>query len=202
MSHTKAEIITIGDEILFGQILDTNSQWISQELDDLGIRVVKKTTIGDTETDILKSFSEAQQNAELVLITGGLGPTNDDLTKPLLAKFFGVEIKLNQEALVEVTSLFKKFGKELTPTNRTQAELPVNCDKITNMLGSAPGMWFDERGTVFVSMPGVPHEMKGMMRSIILPRIEKRFHMQSIYHKVIKTTGIGESWLSDKIAEW
>ncbi len=202
MTHTRAEIITIGDEILYGQILDTNSQWISQQLDELGIRVVRKVTIGDNETDILYAFARAQKNADLVLITGGLGPTNDDLTKPLLAKHFGVEIKISEQALKEVTELFRKFGKELTPTNRTQAELPVNCTIISNKLGSAPGMWFDENDTVFVSMPGVPFEMKGMMTEIILPRIKKRFQTRLIYHKIIKTTGIGESWLSDKIKSW
>lgn len=202
MSHSRAEIITIGDEILYGQILDSNSQWISQELDQLGIRVVRQTTVGDIEGDILHAFKEAEQHADLVLITGGLGPTNDDLTKPLLAQYFGTDIQLNKEALEEVRALFKKFGKELTETNKQQAELPVNCEKITNKLGSAPGMWFNENDTVFISMPGVPHEMKGMMTDVLLPRIRSEFHTLSIYHKVVKTSGIGESWLSDKIKPW
>ncbi len=202
MSHSRAEIITIGDEILYGQILDSNSQWISQELDQLGIRVVRQTTVGDIEGDILHAFKEAEQHADLVLITGGLGPTNDDLTKPLLARYFGADIELNKEALEEVRALFKKFGKELTETNKQQAELPVNCEKITNKLGSAPGMWFNENDTVFISMPGVPHEMKGMMTDVLLPRIRSEFHTLSIYHKVVKTSGIGESWLSDKIKPW
>lgn len=202
MSHSRAEIITIGDEILYGQILDSNSQWISQELDQLGIRVVRQTTVGDIEGDILHAFKEAEQHADLVLITGGLGPTNDDLTKPLLARYFGADIQLNKEALEEVRALFKKFGKELTETNKQQAELPVNCEKITNKLGSAPGMWFNENDTVFISMPGVPHEMKGMMTDVLLPRIRSEFHTLSIYHKVVKTSGIGESWLSDKIKPW
>jgi len=202
MSHTRAEIITIGDEILYGQILDSNSQWISLQLDQLGIKVVRQTTVGDNEEDILHSFHEAEQRVDLVLITGGLGPTNDDLTKPLLAKYFQVEIRMNEEALEEVRGLFKKFGKELTETNKSQAELPVNCEKITNKLGSAPGMWFNENNTVFISMPGVPHEMKGMMTDTILPRVSQKFHTFNLYHKIVKTAGIGESWLADKIAPW
>lgn len=202
MTHTRAEILTIGDEILYGQILDSNSQWISQQLDDLGIRVVKKSTVGDNEDDILAAFADAEKKADLVLITGGLGPTNDDLTKPLLAKYFNTELKLNKKALEEVTELFRKFGRELTETNRAQAELPINCEMISNKLGSAPGMWFDENNTVFVSMPGVPHEMKGMMEETILPKIKSKFKTLLILHKLVKTTGIGESWLSDKISDW
>jgi len=202
MTHTRAEILTIGDEILYGQILDSNSQWISQQLDDLGIRVVKKSTVGDNEDDILTAFADAEKKADLVLITGGLGPTNDDLTKPLLAKYFNAEIQLNEKALEEVTELFRKFGRELTETNRAQAELPINCEMISNKLGSAPGMWFDENNTVFVSMPGVPHEMKGMMEETILPKIKGKFKTHLIFHKLIKTSGIGESWLSDKIRDW
>lgn len=202
MTHTRAEILTIGDEILYGQILDSNSQWISQQLDDLGIRVVKKSTVGDNEDDILAAFADAEKKADLVLITGGLGPTNDDLTKPLLAKYFNTELQLNKKALEEVTELFRKFGRELTETNRAQAELPINCEMISNKLGSAPGMWFDENNTVFVSMPGVPHEMKGMMEETILPKIKSKFKTLLILHKLVKTTGIGESWLSDKISDW
>lgn len=202
MTHTRAEILTIGDEILYGQILDSNSQWISQQLDDLGIRVVKKSTVGDNEDDILAAFADAEKKADLVLITGGLGPTNDDLTKPLLAKYFDTELQLNKKALEEVTELFRKFGRELTETNRAQAELPINCEMISNKLGSAPGMWFDENNTVFVSMPGVPHEMKGMMEETILPKIKSKFKTLLILHKLVKTTGIGESWLSDKISDW
>ena len=202
MTHTRAEILTIGDEILYGQILDSNSQWISQQLDDLGIRVIKKSTVGDNEDDILAAFADAEKKADLVLITGGLGPTNDDLTKPLLAKYFDTELQLNMKALEEVTELFRKFGRELTETNRAQAELPINCEMISNKLGSAPGMWFDENNTVFVSMPGVPHEMKGMMEETILPKIKSKFKTLLILHKLVKTTGIGESWLSDKISDW
>jgi nicotinamide-nucleotide amidase len=202
MANAKAELLTIGDEILFGQINDTNSQWMSQELDKIGVRVVRKTTVGDIREDILDAFAEAEKRADIVLITGGLGPTNDDLTKPLLAEYYNCPIKLNEEALIEVTEFFKSKGRELTPVNRKQAELPVCCERVSNRLGTAPGMWFERNGKVFVSMPGVPHEMKNMMKEIVLPKLQGLFKTDVIFHKVIKTIGIGESWLAEEIKEW
>src|SRR5690606_5879309 len=148
----KAELLTIGDEILFGQIVDTNSQWMSVELASAGIHVVRKTTVGDNETDILTAFAEAESRADIVLITGGLGPTSDDLTKPCLARYFNCEIRIHEEALREVTAFFVSRGRELTEINRQQAALPVCCEKITNALGTAPGMWFNKNKKVFVSM--------------------------------------------------
>ena len=201
-NQVRAELITIGDEILYGQILDTNSKWMSEELDAIGIRVIHKTTIGDNREDILGSFRDAQSRADLVLITGGLGPTSDDVTKPCLADFFGVPIEINDRALEELTALFAQWDREVTPTNQEQAMLPTNCTMVSNTLGSAPGMWFDENNSVFVSMPGVPHEMKKMMSDSIIPMIKERFNTPHIVHKLVRTTGIGESWLSDKISEW
>src|SRR5690606_1017666 len=159
----KAELLTIGDEILFGQIVDSNSQWMSVELAAVGIHVIRKTTVGDNEHDILAAFQDAESRADIVLITGGLGPTSDDLTKPCLAKYFGCEVRIHEEALREVTAFFASRGRVLTEINRQQAALPVCCEKITNALGTAPGMWFNRNNKVFVSMPGVPHEMKAMM---------------------------------------
>ncbi len=202
MANAKAELLTIGDEILFGQITDTNSQWMSQELDKIGIRVVRKTTVGDIKKDMMDAFAEAEKRADIVLITGGLGPTNDDLTKPLLAEYFNCEIALDAEALVEVTEFFNSKGRELTPINRKQAELPVCCERVSNRLGTAPGMWFERNGKVFVSMPGVPHEMKTMMKDIVIPKLQGHFKTDVIYHKIIKTIGIGESWLADEIKVW
>ena len=202
MKQTLTEIITIGDEILYGQIVDTNSQWISRELDSIGIRTIRKTTVSDTETDILSAFEEASERADIILITGGLGPTNDDLTKPCLAKYFGSEIVLNPQALEEVTNLFNKIGRELTETNKQQAYLPANCEVVTNRVGTAPGMWFYEEGKVYVSMPGVPHEMKTMMKEQIIPRLQDQFNTPSIYHKIVKTIGLGESWLADQLKTW
>lgn len=202
MANAKAELLTIGDEILFGQINDTNSQWMSQELDQIGIRVIRKTTVGDNRKDILDAFAEAEKRADIVLITGGLGPTNDDLTKPLLAEFFNTELAMDQEALEEVTEFFKSKGREITPINEKQAELPVGSIRISNKLGTAPGMWLERNGHVFVSMPGVPHEMKKMMTDTVIPKLQGHFKTDVIYHKVIKTIGIGESWLAEEIKDW
>lgn len=200
--RAKALILTIGDEILYGQTLDTNSHWMSGELDKVGIKVIQKRTIGDDREEILQNFKEATQLADIVLITGGLGPTKDDLTKPLLAEFFGASLQLNEEALQEVTRLFQKSGREMTELNRLQAHLPNNCLKISNELGTAPGMWFDENETIYVSMPGVPYEMERMMVKFILPKLMERFVDGVIYHKMVKTIGIPESRLAAKIEDW
>jgi len=197
-----AELLTIGDEILYGQIVDTNSQWMSMELDKIGVKVIRKTTVGDVTEEILTAFAEAEKRADVILITGGLGPTNDDLTKPLLAKYFNCELKINEEALAEVTEFFKSRGRELTELNRQQAALPAACEKITNPIGTAPGMWFNKGDKVFMSMPGVPHEMKKMMTDHVLPRIAGKYQLPVIHHKVIRTIGVGESFLADKIAAW
>lgn len=198
----KAELISIGDELLYGQTLDTNSHWISRALDDINIKIYQKTTIGDDSAHILKTLSEAEKRANIILITGGLGPTKDDLTKPLLAKYFDVGFVLNDEALADVTRIFQSLGRELTEVNRKQAELPSNCKMISNRLGTAPGMWFEERGKIFISMPGVPFEMKAMMSEIIVPKLNDKFNDQIIFHKIIRTIGIGESRLAEKIEEW
>lgn len=160
MHQVTAELLTIGDEILYGQIVDTNSQWMSVELSSLGIRVVRKTSVADKVEEILTALAEAERRADIILITGGLGPTSDDLTKPCLATYFNCGLVLNEEALAEVTEFFASRGRELTDINRQQAFLPTACEKITNAVGTAPGMWFKKGNKVFMSMPGVPHEMK------------------------------------------
>ncbi len=199
---TIAEIISIGDELLYGQTLDTNAHWISGQLDLIGIKVKRRITIGDVEEEILSAFEEAEKRADIVLITGGLGPTNDDLTKPLLAKYFNVGFKLNASALDEITKLFESKGREITEPNRKQAELPENCTKLTNKMGTAPGMWFEERNTIFVSMPGVPYEMQEIMTSEVLPRLSEKFFSGIIIHKIIRTVGIPESTLAEKLIDW
>ena len=198
MITTTAELLTIGDELLFGQIVDTNAQWMSVALSNAGIRVIRKTTVGDQEDEMLLAFAEAEKRADIILITGGLGPTSDDLTKPCLAKYFGCGLKVHEEALAEVTEFFKSRGRELTEVNRQQAALPDCCQKITNKIGTAPGMWFERNGKVFVSMPGVPHEMKLMMTDIIIPKLKQTFRTIIIHHQVIRTVGIGESFLQKK----
>ncbi len=202
MKKVLAELLTIGDEILYGQIVDTNSQWMSVELDKVGINVIRKTSVGDQENEILTALAEAEKRADIILITGGLGPTSDDRTKPCLVKYFGCELAIHEEALAEVTEFFKSRGRELTEINRQQAALPVCCTKITNAMGTAPGMWFEKNSKVFVSMPGVPHEMKRMMSETIIPKLQKQFNTPIIYHKVIRTVGIGESILAEKISVW
>lgn len=202
MTTITAELLTIGDEILYGQIVDTNSQWMSVALSDAGIKVVRKTSVGDLESEILTALGEAESRADIILITGGLGPTNDDLTKPCLAKYFDCELAIHVEALAEVTAFFKSRGRELTEVNRLQAALPVCCQKITNPVGTAPGMWFERNGKVFMSMPGVPHEMKRMMTDRVIPKLKETFRTPVINHHIIRTVGIGESFLAEKIADW
>jgi nicotinamide-nucleotide amidase len=202
MKRITAEILTIGDEILYGQILDTNAQWMSYELDQLGIRVVRKTTVGDNEKDILSAFEEAENRADLVLITGGLGPTNDDLTMPTLAKYFGSDIILDESILAHVKDFFEKRGRDFTELNRRQALVPKMAEVLHNALGTAPGTWYERDGKVFVSMPGVPHEMKNLMNEFVIPKVRNFFNSPVIYHRLIKTVGIGESFLADKIKDW
>jgi nicotinamide-nucleotide amidase len=202
MRIIKAEIIAIGDELLYGQIVDTNSHWISQKLDKIGVKVVNRSTVGDERSSILTALRNAEQRADVILITGGLGPTKDDLTKPLLAEYFNCKIELVPEALEAVRLFFEKRGKELSDLNKLQAHLPTKCTYIPNELGTAPGMWFEENGAVWMSMPGVPHEMKKLMADFVLPEVKKRFVLPVIYHKVIKTVGIGESWLADLVKDW
>jgi nicotinamide-nucleotide amidase len=202
MKKVLAELLTIGDEILYGQIVDTNSQWMSVELDKAGIKVIRKTTVGDQADEILTAFLEAESRADIILITGGLGPTSDDLTKPLLAQYFNCELKIHEGALAEITGFFKSRGREMTELNRQQAALPICCTKITNPIGTAPGMWFEKNGKVFMAMPGVPHEMKKMMTERVIPKLKEKFKTPNIYHRVIRTIGIGESFLADKISSW
>lgn len=198
----RAEIITIGDEILYGQILDTNTQWISLELDKLGIKTVRKSSVGDQIEEIIQILNEAQKRADVVFITGGLGPTKDDLTKKILADFFECSLVYHDEALQDVTDFFAKRGRELSDLNRDQALLPSKCTFIPNKQGTAPAMWFNELDTIWISMPGVPYEMKSIMETEVLPRLVNHFQLPVIVHQLVKTVGIGESYLSELIQDW
>jgi nicotinamide-nucleotide amidase len=198
----RAEILTIGDEILIGQITNTNSVWIAQKLNLLGIKVVHMASVADDKDAILKAFTDAQQRADFVFITGGLGPTKDDITKKLFAQYFNTILELDEHVLAHVKSFFDKRGRELNEVNRQQAMVPKGCTVIHNQSGTAPGMWFKKENTVFISMPGVPYEMKEMMTNIILPKIKTENKLKSIYHKTVLTQGIGESFLAEKIAKW
>ncbi|MFY0652375.1 MAG: competence/damage-inducible protein A [Cyclobacteriaceae bacterium] len=202
MKEIFAEVITIGDEILFGQITDTNSQWISAELDKIGIKTRRKTSVSDKEPEIVASLKEAETRADIILMTGGLGPTKDDLTKGVLARYFGVGLERDDVSYGEVKAYFEKRGRVFDELNCGQAELPTNCTRVQNKYGTAPGMWFEENDTIYVSMPGVPFEMKAMITNTVLGRLKEKFALPAIHHKMIRTVGIGESWLADKISDW
>jgi nicotinamide-nucleotide amidase len=198
----KAEIITIGDEILYGQITDTNTQWISAELDKIGIKTIRKSSVGDSEEAILSIFEESSKRADLVIVTGGLGPTKDDITKKTFCKYFNSTLIDHPQAQIDVTAYFKKRGYVLSGTNKSQYQLPSNATYIQNTMGTAPGMWFDYEGVIYISMPGVPYEMKGLMTLSILPKLQEYFKTPVIFHKVIRTIGIGESALAEMIDAW
>ncbi|UHG89510.1 competence/damage-inducible protein A [Spirosoma oryzicola] len=203
MTNTiRAEVITIGDEILFGQITDTNTAWLGTELTNIGIRVVRKSSVGDQANVILDVLHEAHQRADVIILTGGLGPTKDDITKKTLCTYFGVGMVRNEEALALVTSFFVKRGREMTDLNRGQADLPANAVYMQNDWGTAPGMWFEHEGRVYVSLPGVPFEMKHLMTNRILPKLRGHFNTPVIKHKMIRTVGIGESFLAERIEAW
>lgn len=197
-----AEILTIGDEILIGQITNTNSVWIAQQLNLAGIRTVHMASVSDNADAITKAFNDAMQRADFVLITGGLGPTKDDITKKLFAEFFGTHLEIDPDVLADVSSFFTRTGKPVTELNRNQALVPVGCTVIRNKNGTAPGMWMKKNNTVFVSMPGVPHEMQAMVTDWVLPKIKSEFQLPHIYHKTVLTQGIGESALAELIEKW
>jgi nicotinamide-nucleotide amidase len=198
----KVEIITIGDEILIGQIVDTNSAWMGRRLNDIGAKVERIVTITDEPEPIKAALADAEERADVVLITGGLGPTSDDVTKKALAEYFDCGYTFYPEIAKHISALFARFGKEISELNRLQAELPSACEPLQNNQGTAPGMWFEKTETVFVSMAGVPYEMKGIMRDHVLPRLTEKFDTPTIIHKTILTMGMGESWLSERIAKW
>ena len=198
----RAEVITIGDEILFGQITDTNTQWIGTELTNIGIRVTRKSSVGDQADAILQILHEAHQRADVIIITGGLGPTKDDITKKTLCTYFGVGMVRNAEALALVTSFFEKRGRAMTDLNRAQADLPANALYIQNDWGTAPGMWFEHDKRIYVSLPGVPFEMKHLMSNRILPKLREYFKTPVIKHKMIRTVGIVVSFVAESIEAW
>lgn len=197
-----AEIITIGDELLIGQVVDTNSAWIGQQLSLIGVKVHQITSVSDSKEHILSALKEASTRVSLILITGGLGPTKDDITKKTLAEYFNVDFRFSQEAYEDVAHVFKIRNREVTEINRQQAEIPANCTVLRNRVGTAPGMLFFEKEVMYVSMPGVPFEMKYLMEHEVLPRIKERFQTPFILHRTLLTQGIGESFLSDKIASF
>ncbi|TCC99107.1 competence/damage-inducible protein A [Pedobacter hiemivivus] len=196
-----AEIITIGDEILIGQIVDTNSAWMAEQLNLIGIKVKQVSSVSDDADHIIEALQLAEKRADIILITGGLGPTKDDITKITMARYFNMGFRRDQETLGHVTDIFVRYNKPMIESNRKQADVPDGCTVIKNKNGTAPCMWFEERGKIFVSMPGVPFEMKYLMEEEILPRLKKAFKLPAIIHKTILTANIGESFLAVELEE-
>ena len=198
-----AELITIGDEILIGQIVNTNAVFLSKSLNRIGFEVVQITSISDQPEMIKKTIDEARQRADVLLLTGGLGPTNDDVTKHTLTDYFDDRLVWYPEILSHIETLFEKYvPTPISDSNRAQAKLPEKARIFKNTIGTASGMWFEAKDVVVVSMPGVPYEMKSLMNNEVLPALQEKFDTPHIYHKTIMTYGLGESVIADRIADW
>jgi len=197
-----AEIISIGDELLIGQVINTNASWMGELLNLNGIRVKQIKAIADNKDDIIDALNSSFKTADIILVTGGLGPTKDDITKHTLAEYFKTKLVFNNEAYQRIEDLFKLRNYKVTQVNKEQANLPEGCIPISNLNGTASGMWFEKNGKILVSMPGVPFEMKTMMEDEIVPRLKAKFKTPVILHKTIMTQGVGESFLAQKIEDW
>jgi len=199
---TQASIITIGDELLIGQVIDTNSAWMAQEFNKYGIRVVRRVAVGDVWDEIWAALDQEQEQADIILITGGLGPTADDITKPLLCKYFDGSMIVDEAAKQNVLDIFNKLNRPIIERNLKQAEVPDVCTVLQNKRGTAPGMLFHKNEKVFISLPGVPHEMKGLMEDEVIPFLLTRFSFPAIIHKTLLTAGVGESFLAELISHF
>ena len=197
-----AELLTIGNEILIGQIVNTNSVWMAQQLNMIGVSIVHMSSVADDRDAILKAFDDASHRADIVLITGGLGPTKDDITKKTFCDYFDTQLVTDVNVLEDITEFFSKRNKQVSDLNKKQAEVPKGCFVIRNKNGTAPGMWMEKNNTIFVSMPGVPYEMQAILLDDVIPEIKKRYKLPFIYHKTILTQGIGESDLAELISDW
>jgi nicotinamide-nucleotide amidase len=196
-------IVTIGDELLIGQTIDTNSAWMAQVLNKAGFSINRRVAIGDDWDNIWNALQEEEEKNDIILITGGLGPTSDDITKPLLCSYFGGKLVVDELAKQNVVDIFtKKLNRPLLERNLKQAEVPDVCTVIQNLRGTAPGMWFEKDGKIFVSMPGVPFEMKGMMEEYVIPELIKKFDMTPVEHRTLLTAGIGESFLAELLTNF
>ncbi|WP_400077803.1 competence/damage-inducible protein A [Winogradskyella sp. R77965] len=197
-----AEIITIGDEILIGQIVDTNSAFLAKEFNKIGVSVFQITSVQDEKAHILKALKEAEENADIIIITGGLGPTKDDITKRTLCHYFNDTLVEDKAVLANVEQLFSKYNIPLLDVNKHQALVPSKAKVLMNKYGTAPGMWMDKKGKVFVSLPGVPYEMKALILDQVIPKLRDQFKFPFIMHKTILTYGLGESSLAERIEAW
>ncbi|MCE2683522.1 MAG: CinA family nicotinamide mononucleotide deamidase-related protein [Flavobacteriia bacterium] len=198
----KAELISIGDELLIGQTINTNASWLGQLFSANGISVHRVIAISDDKEEIKRTITEAMSNCELVLITGGLGPTKDDITKHTLCELFDTTLEIHVPTLQKIEDFFSKRNRPMLESNIRQAELPIGCTILTNDYGTAAGMWFDRQGSIVISLPGVPYEMKGIVMEQVMPRLRERYALKSIYHQTILTQGLGESFLAERIADW
>jgi len=201
MSNIAASIITIGDELLIGQVIDTNSAWIAQKLNALGIDVLRRVAVGDNAADITSALTGEMARATLIIITGGLGPTADDITKPLLNEYFGGKMITDARVLEHIKAMFARRNRPFLERNMKQAEVPDSCTVLFNKMGTAPGMWFGKGDKVVIALPGVPFEMKSIMEEEALPRLRQRFISDAILHRSIITAGEGESFIADKIQD-
>ena len=201
MSNVKAGIITIGDELLIGQTIDTNSAWLAQQLNAQGILVMRRVAVGDTYEAIVEALDEELLKVDILILTGGLGPTSDDITKPLLAQYFGGKLVVNEEVRTHIYNLFTKRNRPILERNMKQAEVPDVCTVLFNNMGTAPGMWFEKNGKVIISLPGVPFEMKHIMSAVGLDKLAKRFPSSEIFHATLFTAGEGESYIAEQIVD-
>ncbi|MDD3479410.1 MAG: competence/damage-inducible protein A [Paludibacteraceae bacterium] len=197
-----AYLINIGDELLIGQVVNTNASWIASELEKNNIHVARIVTIADDFNDITKTLSEALGHAEVVIMTGGLGPTKDDITKTALCDYFDMQLVMHEPSLANVTDFFTKRGLQISAINQMQGLVPDGCEPLLNKVGTAPGMWFERDGKIVVSLPGVPFEMQWLMSEYVLPKLQQRLGTEAILHKTVLTCGIGESFLADTIESW
>ncbi len=200
--NVEAEIITIGDEILIGQTVDTNSAWMGKHLNDAGVDVDRVVSIRDTKEAIIEALEDVKPKTKLVLMTGGLGPTKDDITKYTLQDYFGGDLVFNQKAYDNVARIFKMFNKEVIEINRLQAMVPSSCKMLLNEMGTAPGMLFERNDVYYVSMPGVPYEMRHLIKTHVLPLIKEKLNAGVVIHRTILTQGVGESFLAEMIKDW
>ena len=198
-----AEIITIGDEILIGQIVDTSSAFIGKQLNKIGVSVYQITSIQDEKQHILDAFTNAEKKADIIIVTGGLGPTKDDITKHTLAEYFNDNLVQNDEVLAHVEDLFAQYiSTPISDLNRLQAMVPSQCEVLKNEFGTAPGMWIEKNNKVFISLPGVPYEMKGLISNYVLPKLQNKYKRPHILHKTLLTLGLGESAIAARIEDW
>ncbi|MEJ6589671.1 MAG: competence/damage-inducible protein A [Crocinitomicaceae bacterium] len=198
----KVELISIGDELLIGQTINTNASWLGEKLSKAGADILRTVAISDKKEEIIASLDNINSNTDCIIITGGLGPTKDDITKYTLSAYFGSALKQDPHTLGKIEAFFAQRERPMLKSNYKQAELPIDCIILENDYGTAAGMWFEKNNKIYISLPGVPYEMQGIMEEQAIPMLKKHFKLESLYHKTALTQGLGESFLAEKIANW